>query len=130
MHYLQKAFDEICKNAKQANGFYVTLMEHTQYYGGPEEGGWWGTDSHVVAYQYFPTGEAAQAALEAVQQLASQLECDAKTRYGEYCLSQLDWLDARGLDSSFLQENDGPTLFSVVMSEGLPEESYGTRHYE
>ena len=127
---IQDAFNQVCKNAKQAQGFYVCLMQKTQRYGGPEEGGWWTNDRIVVAYQYFTTEEQASAAKEQVEKLAEEMTQDEKRLYGEHCLRQMEFLDARGLDADYLPENDGPEEFYVTVSEGIPEPSYGPSHYE
>jgi hypothetical protein len=129
MSYLKSAFDQVCKDAKQAQGFYVCLMEYQPFYGGPEEGGWWGHDISLVAYQWFPTEEQAETARLAVLKLAKELEAESRKDYGRQCLREMDWLDARGLDANFLPEPDGPSTFSVVVSEGLPEETRGCRQY-
>jgi hypothetical protein len=126
----QEAFNRVCRQAIQAKAFYVTLMESCPFYGGPEEGGWWGTDQRIVAYQHFPTEEQAEAAKEAVDKLAEELSTESRKAFGDQCLRDMEWLDARGLDSDFLPEVDGESNFFVVLSEGLPEESFGPRHYE
>ncbi len=128
--YLQSAFNEVCKEAKPAQGYFVSLMEYVRVYLGPEEGGCYGTDTHLVAYQYFSTEEAAEEAAKKVRELAKELKADAQREHGEMCLRQMEWLDARGLDADFLPEDDGPSDFCVVVSEGLPEESTCSRHYE
>ena len=130
MAYLQEAFNQICKDAKPAEGYYVSLLEESSYYGGPEEGGWWGNDTNIVAYQYFPTEEEAEAAREAVEKLAQELEDTSNREHGEHCLRQMEWLEARGLDADYLPEDDGPSKFYVIVSKGLPEETCGPRHYE
>lgn len=128
--YIQAAFEQVCSEAKQAKGFYVCLMEKTSRYGGPEEGGWWTHDTHVVAYQYFETEEAAEAAKEAVEKLSVNMNQDAKRRFGEQCLREMEFCDARGMDYDELPEVDGENEYYVLVSEGLPEPSYGPTHYE
>ncbi len=130
MSYMQSAFEQVCKDAKPAEGFYVTLMCESQRYGGPEEGGWPIVNTHVVAYQHFSTEEAANAAKTAVEKLARELQEQAQKAHGDYCLQSMEWLDERGLDADFLPEPDGPDTFFVVMSEGIPEEYRGPTHYE
>jgi hypothetical protein len=130
MSHLQSAFDAVCKDAKQAEGYYVCLMEETSDYGGPEEGGWWRHDTVLVAYQRFDTEEQAEAARQKVLELAAELGQQAQREHGEHCLVTMEWLDARGLDADFLPEVDGPSKFHVIMSQGLPENSYGPSHYE
>lgn len=130
MSYIREAFEQALKDAKPAQGYYVTLMEAESYYGGPEEGGWWGTNHTIVSYKYFQTEEEAQAAKETIEKLAEELEADSQREYGEQCLREMDWLEARGLDADYLPEPDGPSRYYVVVSEGLPESSYGPTHYE
>ncbi len=72
MSYLQSAFEAVCKEAKPATGSYVCLMEESQRYGGPEEGGWWTTDVTLVAYQWCATEEEADAKRAAVEQLEAR----------------------------------------------------------
>lgn len=40
---LENAFYEVCDQAKEPEGAYVSLYSRGQVYGGPEEGGWWRT---------------------------------------------------------------------------------------
>ena len=127
--FLQAAFDEVCKDAKEPQGFYVSLMESAPFFGGPEEGGWWGSDVSIAAYQWFATEEQANAAKEAVQKLASEMSADARRAFGQQCLNEMKWLDARGLDADYFREPDGESTFYVLVSEGLPEESRGCRQY-
>lgn len=128
--YIQEAFNLVCSEAKQAEGFYVVLMECTSRYGGPEEGGWWAHDTIPVAYQYFHTEVAALAAKEAIERMAEELTQDARRQHGDYCLRTMEWLDARGLDADYLPEPDGPTEYYVYVGDGVPEGSMGPTHYE
>ena len=105
-------------------------MESVPYYGGPEEGGWWGSDTQIVAYQHFQTEEQAELAKEKVKELAKELKEEAQRNFGNKCLFEMDWLEQRGLDSDFLPEVDGESEYYVIVSEGLPEESRGCRQYE
>lgn len=127
--YLRDAFRAVCDQARDTETWYVSLMEEAPYYGGPEEGGWWGTDTHLVAYQEFPSEFHARLAAEKVEQLARELEDEARKEYGEQCLRELDWCEQRGLDADYLPEPDGPSTYHVVISQGLPEEVRGPRHY-
>lgn len=127
--YIQQAFETVCKQAKPAEGFYVVLMENCPYYGGPEEGGWWGNDRIVCAYQWCDTEEEAEAVAEAVRKLAKELKEESQKEYGEQCLREMDWLEARGLDADFLPEPDGPSDYYVCVMRGIPENNYGRRGY-
>ena len=37
-----QAWDEIIEDSEVAQECYLSLYENVPYYGGPEEGGWWG----------------------------------------------------------------------------------------
>lgn len=127
--YLRQAFETIINDAKQPEVWYVTLVEHQPFYGGPEEGGWWGEDREVVGYKEFPSEELAEAAAEAVRAFAKELEAQSRRAFGEHCLREMEWLEARGLDADFLPEPDGETKYSVVVSQDIPESSRGCRQY-
>lgn len=128
MSYLKEAFDAIC-DSELPDVWYVCLIERVPYYGGPEEGGWWGSDSHCVAYRKYHSKEDADVAAAAVEKLAAELEEEAKREYGDHCRMELDWLEARGLPADFLPEPDGPADYSVVVSPAVPADSHGPRHY-
>lgn len=129
--YIQQAFDIVCNEAVHVDqSWYVALIEHVPFYGGPEEGGWWGEDTYVVAFQKFIDQEAANNASKKIQELADALTKSAHDEEGKLCLAQMKWLEERFLEADFLPENDGPSQYSVVVSESLPEERRGCRHYE
>lgn len=117
MSHIENAFHTICTEATPPQAAYVSLYVDCPFYGGPEEGGWWGSDTNLVASQYFPTMEAAEAALEAVQELAKELSNDAKKRFGEQCLREMEFCDARGMDYDELREPDGEETYYVVIEE-------------
>ena len=129
MTYLHDAFHAVIDDAKAPEQWYVCLVELYQYYGGPEEGGWWGTDSCVVAYREFPTEKLAENAAEAVRKFAYELESQSYKEHGEQCLREMDWLDARGLDADYLPEPDGPSKYTVAVTQEIPETVRGSRHY-
>lgn len=128
--YLQAAFEAVCKNAAEAgSGKYVCLTESIPYYGGPEEGGWWGRDRVCQAWQYFEDPAAAEAAKMAVEKLAEELTAESRKEFGESCLRQMDWLEVRGLEANYLPEVDGESEFSVCVCDEIPPPRYGTRGY-
>lgn len=130
MQHLQCAFEALCKEAVQAgNGRYVCLMENVPFYGGPEEGGWWGSDTHVVAWQWFQSEDDAHKACLAVNTLSAELNEEARKEFGKQCLQEMDWLEARGLESDFLPEVDGETEYCVRVCENLPVARRGERAY-
>jgi hypothetical protein len=100
------------------------------YYGSPEEDGWWGRNTYVVAFKEYPTEELAQAAAEQVRKLAKELTDRSRCEYGEHCLREMEWLEARGLDVDFLPEPNGPSEYSVWVTNKIPQNNYGFRHYE
>lgn len=128
--YLQEAFNQVCSEAEQPKVVYVVLMERCPFYGGPQEGGWWGRDNIVRAFQRFETEEAARAAEKAVEAMARELSAQARREYGDYCLRTMEWLDARGLDADYLPEPDGESEFYVWITGEYPESTYGSRHWE
>ena len=130
MSYLQAAFDAVCSEAVTPESWYVSLVESVPYYGGPEEGGWWGRDTQVVAFQVFSTETEANAKAEAVKKLAEEMSQQAKQAYGEQCLRETEWCESRGLDADWLGEVDGETEYSVIVSEKPLQASHGCRHYE
>ena len=129
-NYIQSAFKQICNQAKSTECWYVCLIETYSGYGGPEEGGWWYDVDELVAYQEFPTEKLASKARENIEVLARELTAAERVGYGETCLQQMEWLEARGLDSDFLPENDGPSEYKVWVCDELPKFSNVRPHYE
>jgi hypothetical protein len=131
MSYLQQAFEHVCEGAVKRNKCYLSIYEDCPYYGGPEEGGWWGHDTLLVASKDYPTEDAARQALDAVHKFANELQAASERAHGERCLHELEWLESRGLDADFLPEPDGPSDYWVTI-EDRPgaNESRGSRHYE
>jgi hypothetical protein len=128
-NYLKKAFEAIIQDAKIPEQWYVVLIEKTPFYGGPEEGGWWGWDTNVIAYKEYPTEELAKAAAEQVRRLAKELTDQSRREYNEYCSQQMEWLEVRGLDADFLPEPDGPSKYLVLVTNEIPQNTYGCRRY-
>lgn len=130
---IQEAFFEVCQDAEPAESIYVSLYVKRPFYGGPEEGGWWGSDHELVAYHQFPTQEAADAAEVKINELAKKYTEDAKRGYGEQCRAELNWCEARGIDNSnsVFGEVDGNAEYYVRQENSIGEaESKGNRHWE
>lgn len=127
----KEAFFTVCDDAQPAESHYLSLYVSVPYYGGPEEGGWWGSDTHLVAYKHFDTLEALEAAKAKVEALAEELNEQAKRDFGDQCLREMEWLDARGLDADYLPEVDGESSYWVT-TEDVPGSMsrQGCRHYE
>lgn len=128
---IREAFFSVCTESKPAESNYLSLYAREPYYGGPEEGGWWGSDCNLVAYQQFDTQEALEAAKTSVEALAAELTAQSRREFGEQCLREMEWLESRGLDADFLPEPDGETTYFVVCEESPgSRSSVGCRHYE
>jgi hypothetical protein len=132
MGYIREAFEQVVANRKQMEPpkkWFVVLWEHVQYYGGPQEGGWYGWDHEPLEYAEFDDEETAHAVAKEVEKRAVELTNLSRRRHGERCLAELEWLDARGLDADYLPEAD-ETSYSVRVEEELPKAVHGSRHYE
>jgi hypothetical protein len=128
---IKQAFFSVCDEAKPAVRHYVSLYATVPYYGGPEEGGWWGSDVELVAYQEVTNDVEAQAISERVEVLAEQLSKQAKDSFGRACQQEMEWLDARGLDADYLPEVDGEESYWVTTESRPGEHAHqGSRHYE
>jgi hypothetical protein len=127
--YMRAAFDAVCKEKQEAGVYYVALFESVPWYGGPEEGGWWGQDEILVEYQRVDTEEMALAMKDKIEEMAADLSAQERESHGEYCLRTMEWLDTRGLDADYLPEDDGPSEYYVSVTDTLPESSYRQRGY-
>jgi hypothetical protein len=128
---IKEAFFAVCDEAKAVEGHYVSLYVQIPYYGGPEEGGWWGSDTCLVAYFQCRTNEEAERVKEAVEKYAEGLNADARRTFGQQCLREIEWLEARGLEADYLPEVDGEESYYVMIEESVGEHEHrGCRHYE
>jgi hypothetical protein len=128
---VKDAFFAACKEAVPAASNFVSLYLRSPFYGGAEEGGWWGNDVSLIASQEYCNEKTADLAKCHVEKLAEKATGDAKRAFGEKCLAECEWLDARGLDADFLPEVDGNAeYFVIVESRAGSQESRGCRHYE
>jgi hypothetical protein len=128
---IKDSFFKICDDAKHSGKYYVSLYTRTPYYGGPEEGGWWGSDVRLIAYKEYLTEEHANFILNKVNKYADELNKESKRSFSKKCSDEMDWLDARGLESDYLPEVDGEEEHFVVVEENLgSHKSQGCRHYE
>lgn len=129
MSHLQQAFDQVITDAVRAERWYVVLVEYVPYYGGPEEGGWYGNDMIVHAYREYISEALAEEAAAAVRKVAEELSKDAQRSYGEQCVRECDWLEERGLEADWLPEPDGPAEYQVLVTSSVPENRMGERQY-
>ena len=123
-------FFAFCNEAQPPIAVFVSLYYTERFYGGPEEGGWYGSDSRLVASQQFTDADKAQAVVDAMLDNVAQANEDERRRNGEGCLASMAWLDARGLDADFLPPPDGDAKYSVSIEEVKGEGAYcDDRHY-
>lgn len=126
-----EAYRKLCENAKSAGVWYVSLYVRKPFYGGPEEGGWWGHDTELVESKLVADEDVAHALAKKVEQEADKMNVEAKQRFGEQCLRETEWLEARGLDDDFLPQPAGEDSYFVVVENTPGEHAYqGCRHYE
>lgn len=130
---IEEAFHAVCTEAKEAKSFHCSLYRNIPFYGGAEEGGWWGNDTVLEASQEFPTEEAAEAAKLAVARLAVRLNNEARREYGQQCLRELEIAEAQGCDDANLifGEVAGEDTYWVTVEETQGQsQQRGSRHYE
>ena len=131
--YISAAFHAIAPNASTPAPYAVTLYVSVPYYGGPEEGGWYGRDVQLVAWNEYPSQMAALHAAQKMAEKAKEMSEVATRAHGEQCNREMEWCDARGLDYDYLPEPDGPeSYFTKVepVGEVGREASRGSRQYE
>jgi hypothetical protein len=109
--------------------YYVTLWREVQWYGGPEEGGWWGSDHIPLETARYSIKEDAENAAKKVEELADILSKESTRAFGEKCLKELEWLDNRNFDADYLSEPDGEDQFFVSVEDEAPRAMYGERGY-
>lgn len=128
--YIKEAYQRVCKDTLKPESFWLTLYCSYPFYGGPEEGGWWGQDTVVKETKHFEFRDDAEKVKVLIDQEVSDLNIIAKSAYGKRCLHETEWLDARGLDDDYLPEPDGEEKYFVVIeSERGEQEHYGDRYY-
>jgi hypothetical protein len=115
----REAFFQVVKEAVPAKASYVSLYVNVPFYGGPEEGGWWGNDTELVAYHRVSNDVEAEAILTAVRAQVARLDKEAHDRFTRQCAAECEWLEARGLDSDYLPEVDGNETYWVT-TESTP----------
>lgn len=129
--FIRAAYEEVCAEAVKPDGCWLSLYERVPYYGGPEEGGWWGEDVVLMETMFFRFAEDAEAVKDKMAATAKEMNDTATRAYHENCANECDWLEERGLDADFLPEPDGPTKYVVYTEEERGScESQGCRHYE
>ena len=128
--YIGEAFELAIAGAKKPSCWYVCLVSEYQAYGGPEEGGWWQTIGNLEQYAEFPDRVLAEEARDRVEALARELTVQERASYGDYLARSLEWLDARGLDSDWMPEPDGETVYRVFICDEIPVYDNSRMAYE
>jgi|TARA_R110000824_G_scaffold116455_8_gene267918 hypothetical protein len=129
---IEDAFTEAIETPPiEASTTYVSLYERVPFYGGPEEGGWWGQDTALNSYHRFATLEQAEQALERIETLAEELTKEAKSEWAKQCLHECEQAEARGMEPSDLYpETAGETEYFATVEGVLNSlESQQDRHY-
>jgi len=127
---IKQAFKEVCTEAKPATHSFVSLYIRVPFYGGPEEGGWWGSNVKLVETQQFPTEEQAQEAMERIEKLTEQLNFDARQADNRAMANSMEWLEERGLEADFLPEPAGPENYFVIVEDSPGSQEHSDdRHY-
>ena len=72
----------------------------------------------------------ADEAKAQVEALAVMLTDMGRRDYGDMCLQQIEWLEARGLDADYLPEDDSSSVYRVCVCEELPIYETEPSHYE
>jgi hypothetical protein len=128
---ISQAFDFLVPDATPCQRYFVVLWRRIPFYGGPQEGGWWGADTIPVKYTEAATEEAAEQLRANILAHAEELSREASRDHGRACLTQLAWCEERGIDdsNSVFGEDDGAEEHFVTVQTELPEAQYGERHY-
>jgi len=125
-----QAWNEIIEDREVAQDCYLSIYQCESYYGGPEEGGWWGYLHILKEYCKCSSREAAEMLMEKLQERCKQLNNEAKIADGEDCLRHMERADRRGEDVSD-DGYDGPSTYYMTI-ESVPGENQVTTksHYE
>lgn len=116
---------------KDREGWHCSLYQNVSYYGGPEEGGWWDSDTVLEATQWYPTRQLAERALRVVEDVAKGLSKDAQRQHDGQCATECEWLDDRGLDADYLPEVAGADDYYATLERYAGSRTnQGLRHYE
>lgn len=128
---IASAFGSVIKDATPCASYYVVLWRIVPFYGGPQEGGWWGEDRIPESYKEYSTMDAARQACDQVIETARQLGKEARRAHAEKCGRELDYCEARGIDdaNSVFGEVNGADRYWVTVETELPEKRFGEREW-
>ena len=125
-----QAWNEIIEDSEVAQECYLSLYQCESYYGGPEEGGWWGYLHILKEYCKCSSYAQAEMLMKKLQDHCKELTEEAKKADGEDCLRHMERADRRGEDVSD-DGYDGPSTYYMTI-ESIPGENQNTTrsHYE
>lgn len=128
---IRTAFEQICPDAEIAQTRFVSLYARVPFYGGPQEGGWWGEDVVLHATKKVRTQDEAEKIHAGIVAMAKELADIARRRFGEQCLRELEAAEERGIDPESLPEVNGEETYYVVIEETPgSHESQGSRVWD
>ena len=125
-----QAWNEIIEDSEVAQECYLSLYENVSYYGGPEEGGWWGYLQILQKYCKCSSREQAEMLSNKLREHCEQLNKESKKADGEDCLRHMERADRRGEDVDD-DGYDGPSTYYMII-ESMPGQHQVTTksHYE
>lgn len=119
--YIEAAFKQVVADSVTARASYVSLYLDTPFYGGPEEGGWWGSDTELVEYRRCETEAEAAALKDAVGVVAEKLSERARRAFNAQCAAQIEWIEENDPlcddESVYFPEPDGELRYWVAVED-------------
>jgi hypothetical protein len=130
--YTKAAFYSVVDEPNEVDQWYVSLYSVDPFYGGPQEGGWWGEDQNLVCWKVYPSKEEAEKAKARVELVAKTFNKIESTKWSVQCERELDIAEAKGMESNDLfGETDGPTTYIVIVEKEIGSNAYrSSRSYE
>ena len=125
-----QAWNEIIEDSEVAQECYLCLYEQVPYYGGPEEGGWWGYLNILKEYCKCSSHEAAEMLSNKLREHCEQLNKESKIADSDDCLRHIERADRRGEDVDD-DGYEGASTYHLTI-ESIPGQSQNTTrsHYE
>lgn len=134
MSGIYSAYFDVCKTAVKVTNerWFVSLYIKAPFYGGPEEGGWWGCDRVLVASYEVASDVMAQTVYEKIASWVSETNDDAKREHGEVNLQLSINAEQKGYDSpeDLYGNDDGPDEYYVCIENNVGQNEHrDDRHY-
>lgn len=113
------------------NPFYVSIYRKERYYGGPEEGGWYGTDVILESSVQVKTETLAEELRDRLLGVAVEKTKTAKKQWSNLCQRELEAAEARLIDPLSLPEPNLPDEYVIHIEQKKGSfERRGSRYYE